>query len=316
MSTIRVRNLFKRYGHFEVLKHINFEVEPGETVGLLGENGAGKTTTMRILSCFIPPTIGTVEVAGHEVVFDSKAARREIGYMPESVPIYGSMRVGEYLDFRARLKGLKAKDAKAGVDRALSQVDLTKRRRSLVSTLSKGLKQRVGLADALVHDPSILILDEPTSGLDPAQRREVRKLIQGLSDERTVLLSTHILPEVEATCDRVIVIHGGRVLAQESIADLKKRDEVDNFYVKGRGDLKDMTAHAKEVASTQVKESLDLGGGVFSLKCQSDDKDGGRSRTIASLVENGAGILEVRSDDLSLEEVFLKLIKDDEGSIS
>ncbi|MFT7618598.1 MAG: ABC-2 type transport system ATP-binding protein [Planctomycetota bacterium] len=313
MSTIRVQNLFKRYGHFEVLKHINFEVEQGETVGLLGENGAGKTTTMRILSCFIPPTVGTVEVAGHEVVFASKEVRRNIGYMPESVPVYGSMRVGEYLDFRARLKGLRAKEAKAGVDKALSLVDLTARRRSLISTLSKGLRQRVGLADALVHDPSILILDEPTSGLDPGQRREVRKLIQSLRSERTVLLSTHILPEVESTCDRVIVIHGGKVLAQKSIAELKSRDDVDNFSIRGRGDLENTLRHLEAIDDMTVLDSQDVGEGLIELSCQSEDKKDGRARTVASLVTSGLGIQEVSGRDVSLEEVFLKLIKDDEG---
>ncbi len=313
MSTIRVQNLFKRYGHFEALKHISFEVEAGESVGLLGENGAGKTTTMRILSCFIPPTIGTVEVAGHEVIFDSKAVRRNIGYMPESVPLYGNMRVGEYLDFRARLKGLRAREAKAGVDRSLAQVDLNKRRRSLISTLSKGLRQRVGLADALVHDPSILILDEPTSGLDPAQRLEVRKLIQSLRSERTVLLSTHILPEVEATCDRVIVIHGGKVLARESIADLKRRDDVDNFVIRGTGDLPKALKNAETMSGLTIRESESLSGGQFMISCQAEDKINGRSAWVAQLVAQGVAVREVVNQDLSLEEVFLNIIKEDEG---
>lgn len=314
MSTIRVRNLFKRYGHFEVLKHINFAVEKGETVGLLGENGAGKTTTMRILSCFIPPTIGTVEVAGHEVVFASKKVRRSIGYMPESVPVYGAMRVGEYLDFRARLKGLKASDAKAGVDKSLSLVDLTARRRSLISTLSKGLRQRVGLADALVHDPSILILDEPTSGLDPAQRREVRKLIQSLRGERTVLLSSHILPEIESTCERVIVIHGGKVLAQQSISELKTRADVDNFTITGRGDLATCLEHLGTIETVSIQDSQDLGDGLIELSCQTTDKDKGRAHTVASLVGVNFGVHKVDGRDMSLEEVFLKLIHDNEGT--
>lgn len=250
-------------------------------------------------------------MAGHEVIFESRAVRREIGYMPESVPLYGSMRVDEYLFFRACLKGLTRRDAKGAVDRCLSQVDLTKRRRSLIKTLSKGLRQRVGLADALVHNPSILILDEPTSGLDPAQRMEVRQLIRSLQGERTILLSTHILPEVESTCDRVIVIHGGRVLAQESISSLKNREERDLFRLKGRGTVAAAQAAGASLENLSI-ESAQQEGDFFTLTCTTKDRAQGRERLVTALVHAGLGILEVCSAQVSLEDVFLNLIHAEE----
>lgn len=220
---IEARELTKRYGDHDAVDHANFSVARGRVVGFLGLNGAGKTTTMRMVSCFMPPTSGTLSVAGHDTVRDSERVRRLIGYLPERVPLYDDMRVVEYLRYRARLKGVRGKGLRPALDRVLDRCGLRQRERSIIGTLSKGYRQRVGIADALVHDPDLLILDEPTSGLDPDQRIEVRALVRELGRERTVLLSTHILPEAEAVCDDVIVIHRGMIRAAETLATLRDR---------------------------------------------------------------------------------------------
>ncbi len=217
---INVENLSKHYGAFTALDGVSFHVATGRVVGFLGANGAGKTTTLRILSCFMPPSAGMATVGGFDTVRASDDVRRLIGYMPESVPLYGDMRVVEYLRFRARLKGVASDCVSAALERVISQCHLQEKRRSLIRALSKGQRQRVGLADALIHDPRLLILDEPTSGLDPDQRVEVRSLIAALAGEHTVLLSTHILPEAEASCSDVIIIHKGRIAASTSIAEV------------------------------------------------------------------------------------------------
>ncbi len=309
---IEVRNLFKRYGAFEALRGIGFDVAAGESVGLLGENGAGKTTTMRILAGFIPPTSGTVTLAGHEVVFESKAVRREIGYLPESVPLYGAMRVEEFLRYRARLKGVAGGGAlKSAVDRALGLVDLQARRRSLIETLSKGLRQRVGLADALVHDPEILILDEPTSGLDPSQRRDVRELIRGLRGKHTVLVSSHILPEIEATCDRAVVINAGKVVARAGIEELKRGGEIDRFELRLRGDAAAAAAVIAAQEGLTLRGELVPGEEGLSGRLESRDRENGRAGLVAALVAAGLDVLELRSAEDGLERAFLQLIGKD-----
>jgi ABC-2 type transport system ATP-binding protein len=217
---IKVVNLTKRYGGVTAIDRINFEVEKGEIVGFLGPNGAGKSSTMRILSTFMPPTSGSVRIAGYDVFEQSMQAREHLGYMPENVPLYGEMRVGEYLNYRAGLKGLggrKLRERVGDVSELCSLVDV---RNKIISTLSKGYRQRVGLADALVHDPALLILDEPTIGLDPNQIRQVRELIQNLGKRHTILISSHILPEVEATCTRVLIINKGRIEASDTPQNL------------------------------------------------------------------------------------------------
>jgi ABC-2 type transport system ATP-binding protein len=220
---IEVSNLTKRYGGRAAVDDISFTVAPGEIVGLLGPNGAGKSTTMRVLSGFMPATSGTVRVAGYDVFHDSDEVRRRIGYMPENNPLYPEMRVREYLKFRARLKGLGWKKSRERVDTVMEQCGLTDVGRRIIGQLSKGYKQRVGLADALVHDPELIILDEPTIGLDPQQIRSVRALIKSLADKHTVLISTHILPEVEMMCSRVLIMFGGRVLASDTPENLQRR---------------------------------------------------------------------------------------------
>jgi ABC-2 type transport system ATP-binding protein len=220
---IQVANLTKRYAGRTAVDDISFTVARGEIVGLLGPNGAGKSTTMRVLSGFMPATSGTVRVAGFDVFHDSDEVRRRIGYMPENNPLYPEMRVREYLKFRARLKGLGWRASRRRVDTVMEQCGLTDVSRRIIGQLSKGYKQRVGLADALVHDPELIILDEPTIGLDPQQIRSVRALIKNLAGKHTVLISSHILPEIEMTCSRVLIMFGGRVLASDTPENLQRR---------------------------------------------------------------------------------------------
>ena len=217
---IKVENLTKRYAGHTAIKDLSFEVEKGEIVGFLGPNGAGKTTTMRILASFMPPTSGKVSIAGYDVFSQSLQARAHLGYMPENVPLYNDMRVTEYLDYRAALKGVPHRRIGERVGDVKELCGLKDVEKKLIATLSKGYRQRVGLADALLHEPDLLILDEPTIGLDPNQIRQVRELIRNLGKQHTILLSTHILPEVEMTCTRVIIIHKGRIEACDTPENL------------------------------------------------------------------------------------------------
>src|SRR5512143_3655631 len=219
---IEVASLTKRFAGHTAVSNISFTVRQGEIVGLLGPNGAGKSTTMRILSCYLPATSGTVRVAGLDVYAQSSEVRRRIGYMPENNPLHHDMRVREYLKFRARLKGLGLKRSRQRVDVVMEQCGLVEVSRRIIGQLSKGFRQRVGLADALVHEPELLILDEPTLGLDPNQIRSVRQLIKGLGGTHTVLVSTHILPEAEMTCHRVVIMYEGKILAADTPHNLER----------------------------------------------------------------------------------------------
>lgn len=220
---IKVENLTKRYAGFTAVDGISFHVGKGEIVGFLGPNGAGKSTTMRMLACYLPPTSGRAEIAGYDVFKDSLRARERIGYMPEHVPLYNDMRVTEYLKYRAALKGVRGRRMKERISDVMELCGLGDVDRKLVGNLSKGYRQRVGLADAMVHEPDLLILDEPTIGLDPNQIRQVRELIRNLGRHHTILISTHILPEVEMTCSRVIIINKGRIEASDAPENLRSR---------------------------------------------------------------------------------------------
>lgn len=219
---IKVQNLTKKYAGVTAINNLNFEVEKGEIVGFLGPNGAGKSTTMKILTSYLPATSGTATIAGFDVFSQSIEARKRIGYLPENTPLYTDMRVGEYLHYRAHLKGVPGRKVKSNIADVLELCNLRDVQRKLIGALSKGYRQRVGLADALVHEPELLILDEPTIGLDPNQIRQVRELIKNLGGKRTVLISTHILPEVEMMCSRVIVIHKGKIRASDTAENLLK----------------------------------------------------------------------------------------------
>ncbi|HSQ58512.1 MAG TPA: ATP-binding cassette domain-containing protein [Gemmata sp.] len=220
---IVVEKLTKYYGEYPAIRDVSFQVDKGQVVGFLGPNGAGKSTCMRILAGFITATSGKASIAGKDVFWDPIGTRRSIGYMPENCPIYADMRVDEYLRFRAGLKGLSRGDAKSRMGYVLERCWLMDVKHQIIGTLSKGYRQRVGLADALIADPPVLILDEPTAGLDPAQIRETRKLMRELGKQHTMLLSTHILSEVEATCDSVIIIHQGKVVEDGALAAVRQR---------------------------------------------------------------------------------------------
>jgi len=233
---IRVENLTKKYAGGEAVRGISFSVEKGEVVGFLGPNGAGKSTTMRILTGFLPATDGQIEVAGAKLPEESLLVRQRIGYMPENVPLYPEMRVEEFLEYRGRLKRVARKDIKERVGLVLDQCGLSDVRKKIIGTLSKGFRQRVGLADALIHNPPLLILDEPTAGLDPHQIRSFRELIKDLGRDRTILLSTHILSEVEMVCRRAIIINRGKIEASDTLANLAKRVQSGALQIEVKAD--------------------------------------------------------------------------------
>src|SRR6201996_6859371 len=218
---IQVENLSKKYARHVAVNNISFSVEKGDIVGFLGPNGAGKTTTMRILTCFLPPTEGKARVAGFDVFEQSFEVKKRIGYLPEAPPLYPEMSVEDYLNFVARLKNVPSADINTRTAQVMERCAVADAKSKLISKLSKGYRQRVGLAQAIIHNPDVLILDEPTSGLDPKQITETRELIKGLSGEHTIILSTHILPEVEAVCRKVIIINRGRLVATDSVEHLK-----------------------------------------------------------------------------------------------
>jgi len=220
---IKVEGLTKRYARNVAVDDISFEVQKGQIVGFLGPNGAGKTTTMRVLTCFLPPTAGTANVAGYDVIEKPMEVKRRIGYLPETPPLYPEMDVGEYLAFAGRLKGLSGADLNRRIDEVSGRCNVADVKHKLIAKLSKGYRQRVGLAQAIIHNPDVLILDEPTSGLDPKQTVDTRDLIRSLAGDHTIILSTHILPEVEATCEQVLIINRGKLVATDSVHNLTRR---------------------------------------------------------------------------------------------
>ncbi len=232
LAMIHVHRLTKYYGDYVAIRDVSFDVQAGQVVGFLGPNGAGKSTTMRILAGYLTASSGRATIAGLDVFWDPVAVRRKIGYLPESCPLYPEMRVTEYLTYRGGIKGLHGRLCRLAVERIVERCWLSDVRRQLIGTLSKGFRQRVGLADAILHDPPVLILDEPTAGLDPGQIRETRGLIRDLAQQHTVLLSTHILSEVEMTCDRAIIIHRGQVAASGRLDELRPRQQtLEEFFV-------------------------------------------------------------------------------------
>jgi len=228
---IEVRNLTKRYGDIAAIRGINFTANKGEVLGFLGPNGAGKTSTMRIITGFMPATTGTVKVAGYDIFEQSMEVRRRVGYLPENPPLYNDMTVDSYLRFVGRIRGIVRAELATAVDRAAQRCGLNEVRSRVVGHLSKGFRQRVGLAQALIHDPSVLVLDEPTIGLDPKQIIDIRGLIRDLSSERTVILSTHILPEVQQLCDKVVIINRGRIAVEDTIGALTQERSLEEVFL-------------------------------------------------------------------------------------
>ncbi len=303
---ISVKNIIKYYGNYQALKNISFNVKKGEIVGFLGPNGAGKTTTMRILTGYIPATSGQIFVDNCEVHEKPHEVKKLIGYMPENISLYMDMRVYDYLYFCAKLKSIPRTTIKKRIDTVIEMIGLGERRNFIIGNLSKGYRQRVGLAQAILHEPAILVLDEPTVGLDPNQIIEIRNLIKGLSGERTVILSTHILSEVEETCQKVIIIKTGNIIAENSIASLKKT--VDDEIKSGNTEivLKDKSDEAIRLLRAMPSiRYANLDETTKHIAVTTEGKDDIRSLIVKKLVASNFEVLEMRSKALSLEEVFL-----------
>lgn len=307
---IEVEHLHKVYGSTIALDDVSFAVEPGEILGFLGPNGAGKTTTMRILTGYLPATSGTARVANHDVHTDSMAVRQRIGYLPEQPPLYLDMTVEAFLHFVGRIKGVAAGDRPKRVSHAIQRCGLEEKESAFIRQLSKGYRQRVGIAQAIVHDPPVIVLDEPTSGLDPRQNSEVRGLIRSLAGDHTIILSTHILPEVNATCSRVAIINRGQLVAAGDLGTLMHQLTGSLSYeVEASGALEAIQQTLKEVQGVAGVE-------LISPKIQSDryrfhltsasDRDPGDA-IAARLVQAGFGLWELRRHQASLEDVFLNL---------
>ncbi len=310
---IEVQDLTKTFGERTAVDHISFAVNKGEILGFLGPNGAGKTTTMRMLTSFMPATSGTARIAGFDVFDNSLEVRRHIGYLPENPPVYPDMTVESYLDFVARIKGVPSEKRAQRVTDALEKTNITDKRDELIKRLSRGYKQRVGLAQALVHDPDVIILDEPTVGLDPKQIIEVRHLIKNLAGNHTIILSTHILPEVSMTCDRVVIINKGKIAAvdtpQNLTSQLKGGQRIRVEVQASEQPLREVLAQVPGASHVQI-EAAPLTGHVLATIEAAEGKDI-RSAIAARIVEKGWPLFELKGVSLSLEDIFLELTTDD-----
>jgi ABC-2 type transport system ATP-binding protein len=306
---IQVEGLTKYYGDFKAISNLSFHAEAGEIVGFLGPNGAGKTTTMRILTGYMPPNEGTARIAGHDVFEESLAARQHVGYMPETVPLYKELTVWQYVDYMAGLHGMRNPGRADRVGEVLDMVDMADRADSMISSLSKGMRQRVGLAQALVHHPDVLILDEPTLGLDPRQVREVRELIRELGQDRTVLLSTHILSEVNQLCSRILVINNGEIVAEDSPETLAARMQGSQRFFVRVGNAK-----PEEVADAlrEVKKVADVNLTERGVEVISQGDQDARPEVANLIVGREWDLLELRPTGMSLEDIFLQLTTDRE----
>ena len=310
---IEVENLTKRYGRTTAVDGISFRVQKGEILGFLGPNGAGKTTTMRILTCYLPPTEGTARVAGYDVFQAPLEVKRRVGYIPETPPLYPDMDVDGFLDFCAKIKGVPSASRKAKIDEAVEKTRIGDVRRKLIGQLSKGYRQRVGLAQAILANPDVLILDEPTAGLDPKQIIETRELIKRLGGDHTIVLSTHILPEVSMTCGRVVIINKGKVVAEDTPENLTRR-------LRGAGALRvDVRGNAAAAAAEAVR----LVPGVLSVRARAESPEATtleveaeagrdvRAEIARAVVSRGLDLLALQQVGMSLEEIFLHLTTTD-----
>ncbi len=319
---ISVKELSKRYARTTAVDQISFEVEKGQIVGFLGPNGAGKTTTMRMLTCFLPPTEGTATVAGFDVLEQPLEVRKRIGYLPEMPPLYVEMRTAEYLTFVGKLKGLTGGELRQHVETVCERCAITDVKKKLLGKLSKGYRQRVGLAQAIIHNPDVLVLDEPTAGLDPKQINETRDLIKGLAGDHTIILSTHILSEVEQTCQQVIIINKGKLVATDSVSNLQKRARgVESVLV-------EVAARNGELDSSTVQSQLERVAGVSRVVFKENRQNrrifevesrGGsfvRGDLARAIVESGWDLNELRPAAVSLEEIFLQLTREQTAALA
>ncbi len=310
---ITVKELTRRYARTVAVNQISFTVDKGQIVGFLGPNGAGKTTTMRMLTCFLPPTSGTATVAGFDVLDQSLEVRRRIGYLPETPPLYPDMETRDYLRFVGRLKGLSGEELDRRVDYVIGRCAVSDVKHKLLGKLSKGYRQRVGLAQAIVHNPDVLILDEPTAGLDPKQINETRALIRDLAGEHTIILSTHILPEVEQTCQQVIIINKGRLVATDSVANLEGRargaetmvlEAAARSGVLDAGAVQRRLAQVPGVGSVLIKEARPASA-IFETESRKGELR--RGDLARAVIEGGWDLNEIRPAAMTLEEIFLRL---------
>jgi ABC-2 type transport system ATP-binding protein len=310
---ITVKGLTKRYAHNTAVDQISFEVPKGQIVGFLGPNGAGKTTTMRMLTCFLTPSGGTANVAGFDILEQPLEVKKRIGYLPETPPVYPEMRIVEYLTFVGRLKGLAGSDLRSRVDYACERCAIADVRTKIIGKLSKGYRQRVGLAQAIIHNPDVLVLDEPTAGLDPKQINETRDLIKSLAGDHTIILSTHILPEVSQTCEQVIIINKGKVVATDSVSNLQNRAR------SGESVLLEVAGRNGKLDPATVQRKLEQVAGVSRVVFKEDGErrvlfevEGKKNSSVRgdlarAVVESGWDLNELRAASMSLEEVFLQL---------
>lgn len=309
---IEVESLTKYYGRKVAIRDVNFRVEKGEILGFLGPNGAGKTTTMRILTCFMPASSGTARVAGYDVYKDSLEVRRRIGYLPEHPPLYNDMITLDYLRFVAKIKGVAPRDREQSIYEVMQRCAIKDVKDTIIGKLSKGYRQRVGLAQALVHNPEILILDEPTIGLDPKQTIEVRNLIKSLAGDHTIILSTHILPEVSMTCKRVLIINKGHIVVEDTPENLTlKLKGSEKIYIKVEGPSEEVISKIKEVHDV-IGVSIEQKEGENSYIIESHINADIRAELASKIVTSDFKLLEMRPVGMSLEEIFLQLTTTEE----
>jgi len=305
---IQVGRLSKRFGSIHAVRGVSFGIGRGEIVGLLGPNGAGKTTTMRILTTYLSPTSGRAVLAGCDVLDQPLEVRRKVGYLPENVPLYGEMRVSEFLRFRARLKDVARSHRRRAIGEVVGRCKLAEVENRIIGQLSRGYRQRVGLAEAMLHDPEILILDEPTSGLDPLQIREVRDLIRELGERHTILLSTHILPEVEAVCGRVIIIASGRIALDDSLANLQRHAEI---TLEARGPSEPIRLAIQTVDGVDRVRAAGTEGGVSRFEIHTRGNHDVREAISQKVVSNGWPLRQLDLRKSTLEERFALAVTED-----
>ncbi len=307
---IEVEGLTKFYGPVGAVRNVSFQIEKGEVVGFLGPNGAGKSTTIRILTCYMPPSSGTATVEGLDVMENSLQIRQKIGYLPESVPLYKDLTVNRFLRFAASAKGVEAKRVSAEISRVISACGLEKNSNRIIRNLSKGFRQRVGLAQALLNNPSVLILDEPTIGLDPSQIIEIRRLIKDLREERTILLSSHILPEIAQLCQRVIIINKGEIVATDSTANLTSQlQKTIKIVLEVSGPGQALLQEIENMAG--VEKVTVESNGTSRFVIETDPSVDMRPRIASMAVEKGCGLLELSKIQLSLEDIFMQLVTEE-----